>query len=140
MFEVIEPPQLRTQGDGRRLALDTIRALWRAGKIACSAHPEDNNAEQCGAFLAALVALEREGTSQARAGFAVVFTDLLGRAIVGAVPHIFEEREARGRFTRWKGEPPGQAPSPEGEEAPESCRRLQPAKALTTTAPSGVTE
>lgn len=130
-FLLIDPNPLETQQDGRRFALEVIRQIRDAGKIHCSAHPEEQDGEQCGAVLAALVKLEREGTSQARSGFAVVLCDLLGRALDRTlVPEAFEERESRGEFLRWHWGIPGEtSPRPEGRETPESvgdCRPLSP--------------
>ena len=108
-FFLIEPPRLETQQDGRRFALEILRALRDAGRKKCSAHPEDRHPrrQQFGALLSALVELENEGTSQARAGFASVLTDLLGNLLAGSsIPEVFQEREDKGLFMRWKGEIP----------------------------------
>ena len=130
-FVLIEPPKLESQGDGRRLALEVIRHIRDDGKLKCSAHPEEQTAQQCGALLAALVQLEQDGTQAAVKGFSAVLSDLLGRALHQTlVPELFEERERAGEFMRWRGEPhQGETSAlPEGRSAPESA---EPAKART---------
>lgn len=105
-FVLIEPPGLEHQVDGRRLALETIRQIRDAGKLGCSAMPEEQTGMQCAALHAAFAKLHK-ATWQARAGFCVVLCDLLGRALHKTmVPELFEDREQRGRFMKWKGETP----------------------------------
>jgi hypothetical protein len=105
-FVVIDPPKLETQQDDRRLALELIREIRDAGKLRCSAKPKEQTGRQCDALLLAFAKLHKEGaTKQARAGFAVVLCDLLGRALhLTLVPEIFAEREQHSEFMRWKGD------------------------------------
>lgn len=109
-FLLIEPRALRSQGDGRLLALEVIRAIRDAGRKCCSAHPQDRKQQQrlrCGALLGALYKLMAEGTPQAAAGLGCVLTDLLGTALDGtAIPEQYAERESKSLIMRWHGELP----------------------------------
>jgi hypothetical protein len=120
-FVLVEPARLENQRDGRRLALEVLRALRDAGERSCSAHPEDGKVRRCGAFLAALYRLATDGTPQAMAGFSMIMSDILGHSLARTdLPELYEDRERRSLIMRWFG------PVPRSVETVAVFEQLEP--------------
>jgi hypothetical protein len=73
--------------------------------------------------------LARDGTAQARTGFAVVLTEVLGAQLASTgIPEAMEAREAQSLFRRWHGEgpkyPDDVPPIPKPQPKPKRERTL----------------
>lgn len=107
------PTKLRTQQDGRKLAIRSLRRIVKAGPDACSASRTVKDADgailevrkeaQADPIIRAMLELSARGTAQAVTGFAVVLTDALGSEPADNMADHFQDRENAGKLEDWKG-------------------------------------
>lgn len=94
--------KLETAVDGRRFAIDTLRALADAGPERCRANLPRYLTNQADALMVALLELKERGTVESVIGFAQVVTDALGARIGLPEPQLYHDMERRRAFGRYK--------------------------------------
>lgn len=94
--------RLQSQFDGRRLAIDTLRALQAAGSAQCRANRSRKHSPQADALIRAWDELALRGRRQAAVGFCVVLTDMLGARFRRPTPDVYEVMEQAGKLRDWR--------------------------------------
>lgn len=94
--------RLETYTDGRRFAIDTLRALEKARPERCRANLPKGMMNQADALMVALLELKERATVECIIGFSQVTTDALGARIGLPEPQLYHDMERRGAFGRYK--------------------------------------
>lgn len=85
---------LNTAEDGRRFAIDVLKALREAGPEGCRCH-----GKQTECLIAALLVVKERASLQATLGFGVVMTDAAGTRGPSPVPEFYEQLEREKAFS-----------------------------------------
>ena len=94
--------RLDTYTDGRRFAIDTLRALEKSGPERCRANLPRGMTNQADALMVALLELKERATIECVIGFSQIATDALGARIGLPEPQLYDDMERRGAFGRYK--------------------------------------
>lgn len=94
--------RLETSADGRRFAVDALRAIVEAGPERCRANLPAYLTLQADALILALIELKERGTVEAVAGFGQVITDAIGTRYGEPDPELYEALERAGAIRPYK--------------------------------------
>lgn len=94
--------RLETQADGRRFAVDVLRALREAGPEKCRANLPPRCMLQADALMRALVEIKERATVAAAVGFGQILTDAIGTRALEPAPELYEHMERTSQFSRYR--------------------------------------
>lgn len=93
--------RLLSQTDGRRYAVDVLKALLEAGFTSCRANHSTKVKYQADPLIRAWDELALRGNRKAAVGFCVMLTDMIGAKRAKLSGGLYESLEAFGKLREW---------------------------------------